>query len=374
MIVKVSSNAVRNAVPALSKVSGSFKVNSIAQYVLASAAGNGVVTLRAIGADCYAFVDLECETIEEGDGLIPVLPLSAIMSSRKTGTLSIEAGDDRKTKLELEDTKISAQVPSAKEFPELKGDVQEIGTVDAAQLYDALRMAATISAKDFDRCGVRLEKSQNGVLSVVATDGRCMVARNIPITDWKAENTSYTVPSAVYGMAMECKWSGNVTLCDYQGALMFRGEMGEVAIAHRELATSFPKWRGVLSRIVSARENAAIVECDQASLKELMRIASLLVDRETERMKLDAENGKLHIELSNADGVTTEMVNEFSGSGKGRVFLGAKLLATFVKTLDKDSSVTLAISGEDTAFSIYDAEKKEEGWVYIQMPLAVNKS
>ena len=258
--------------------------------------GSGVVMLRAndleIGAEQCTMQPLIGE-----DGIV-------CLPARELAALAKDIGDDEvtvrqlKQSVEIKSGALTVRLvgPDPSSFP-FSNEPRSIGevTVKGADLVTALRETIYATAKEETRYainGVLLEINKD--LTVVATDGRRLAVRSLPITREPANDLVAIIPLRTAQMIV--KWADedqDVEIAVAKDSITFSQE--DSKIFSRLLDSRFPSWRQVIPqsptgkiRVERARLMAGLRQAAVVLSGKDMRALNLEFTADSE-MRIEAE-------------------------------------------------------------------------------------
>jgi DNA polymerase-3 subunit beta len=213
--------------------------------------------------------------------------------------------------------------------------------------------------------GVLVEFTENGI-TAVATDGRRLAKQEGPATSVGGHHESdkmTIIPSRAMTL-IERAIAGseeNIQISARDNDLLLR--VGKSTIYTRLVEGRFPKWRDVFPR----REGTTLVDMTVGPFYAAVRQAAIVTSDEHRGVDFIFGEGKLNLSGHGAEMGESHIEMPIAYDGEEiAVMLDPRYLSDFLRVLDPESTITVAIRDSESAVVCSTAD----GYANVIMPLA----
>jgi DNA polymerase III subunit beta len=324
-----------------------------------------------MGTDLEIGIRMEVQgfAIEQpGSIVLPIARFSSILRESSDEKLSLD-NDGGKTRVRGERSEFNLPSENPEEFPSVaEFEESKYHEVPARFFRELIRRTVFATDNESSRYalgGVLIEFTENGI-TAVATDGRRLAKQEGPATSVGGHHQTEKmtiIPSRAMTL-IERAIAGseeNIQLSARDNDLLLK--VGKSTIYTRLVEGRFPKWRDVFPR----REGTTQVEMTVGPFYTAIRQAAIVTSDEHRGVDFIFGEGKLVLSGHGAEMGESRVDLPIAYDGEEiAVMLDPRYLSDFLRVLDPESTVTLAIRDSDSAVVCTTAD----GYANVIMPLA----
>ncbi|MBL8850830.1 MAG: DNA polymerase III subunit beta [Planctomycetaceae bacterium] len=310
----------------------------------------------------------EVEADADGDVLLPLQRLSAILREVTEDVVTIEATEDAlRVRCGHSDFRLSISDPA--EFPDVPGfgDEQYFSTPAAAlkQAIQRTLFAADVESTRYALGGVLLDFNDQG-LTLAATDSRRLAVCPVAAEAHGAAAAAVqpVVPSKAMSM-IERSLGGEEPVKIAVHAHDVVVQSGLSTIYARLVQGRFPKYQDVVPR-----DSQTQIELVVGPLHSAVRQAMIVTNDESRGVDFRFQDGTLTLESQAADVGTSKVEMPIAYDGESiMVTFDPKFVADFLRVLEPSAAVTLQLNDPNSA-AVFRADGS---YTYVVMPLAPDR-
>ena len=369
MELKISSLELKRALRRTLGIVERKTTMPILSNVLLEATREHGLTVSAFDLEIGLVSRQRCEVIKDGTVALPARHLHDIVNSlQEDSQLTLKRLPNGQVEIQSGSVRFKIVASAADEFPALPTAEGAVGMEIPADILFLMieRTAFAISTDEtrYNLGGVFLEKTDQGALRMVATDGHRLALVDRPIAgDLKLEQGVLIPKKGLLELKrLLAEEGGACELGFTKGSAVFR--RGEVVMVMRLLDGQFPDYRQVIPK-----ESEKVVRLGRLRFIESLKRVSLVASDKTNGVRLEVSPGKLTLTSQNPDLGEAQEDLEADVTGDAlKVGFNARYLIDALSVLSCDD-VRLEIADELSPGVIRPVG--EDGFLSVVMPMRI---
>ena len=330
---------------------------------------DGTATMLASDTELGIRLDVPGIQVETpGSVVMPVARFGPILRESSDDTIKIETdGDSILIRGERSEFRLQAENPD--EFPDVpEFEEKSYHELPARLLKELVRrtlFATDAESSRYALGGVLLEFGESNVVAV-GTDGRRLAKMEGPgqaVAGHPKTTNSIIVPTKAMHMIERALSDGDAEIKVAARSNDLMVQSPRATIYSRLVEGRFPKWQDILKD----RPDAARIEMVIGPFFAAVRQAAIVTSEESRGVDFTFADGTLTLAGLAADVGQSRIEVPISYDGpKIQISLDHRYVTDFLKVLDLQKSVTLAVENNEGPAQFYT----DDGYTYVVMPMS----